>query len=83
MAAVTFSDTGSTTVGNAGGSVTLGGILFSATPKRKLTRSPIDNAFTLNGTAVVNNSTNSQAFTVSSGQILTFQYSASASAGTC
>ncbi|MGY8666835.1 autotransporter domain-containing protein [Bradyrhizobium sp. UFLA05-109] len=76
----TFVDTGSTTVSNTGGSVTLGEILF--TPSAQAYTFTIDNAFTLNGAGVVNNSTNAQTFNVSAGQTLTFQNSASASGGT-
>lgn len=73
-----FTGSGATSISNAGGAVTLGEILFNANAQHY--QIAVDNPFTLTGAGVVNNSGAIQFFGVSSS--LTFQNSASASAGT-
>jgi outer membrane autotransporter protein len=74
----TFSNTGSTTVDNASGNVTIGAISFTAVPNAQAYTINIDNTFTINGAGVTNSSTNTQIFNVNSA---TLSFNNSATAG--
>jgi hypothetical protein len=77
----TFAATGSASVDNASGAVSIGTIDFN-TLAQAYTVS-IENSFTVNGTGVVNNSANvQQTFLVHSGNSLVFQNASSAGSGT-
>jgi hypothetical protein len=60
----TFTNTGSATVDNASGNVTIGAVSFSAVPNAQAFTVNIDNTFIINGAGVTNNSTNTQIFNV-------------------
>jgi len=80
-----FSSTGSTTVDNASGNVTIGAISFTAAPPAQAYTINIDNTFTINGAGVTNSSANTQVFNVdplSNAVPLIFQNSATANNGT-
>jgi autotransporter-associated beta strand protein len=76
----TFATTGSASVDNASGAVSIGTIDFNAAAQAYTVT--IDNAFTVTGTGVVNNSANAQTFLVTSGNSLVFQNASSAGSGT-
>src|ERR1700728_2057481 len=73
----TFSNTGSTTVDNASGNVTIGAISFTASPNAQAYTINIDNTFTINGAGITDSSTNTQIFNVNA----TLNFSNSATAG--
>jgi hypothetical protein len=77
----TFGATGSASVDNASGAVSIGTIDFNAVAQAYTVS--IENSFTVNGTGVVNNSANvQQTFLVNSGDSLVFQNASSAGSGT-
>jgi uncharacterized protein with beta-barrel porin domain len=78
----TFTNTGVTTVANDNGIVVIGEVFFTGTPNAQAYTINIDNPFIVNATGIVNNSTNTQTFNVTSGNSLVFQNGSSASAGT-
>jgi autotransporter-associated beta strand protein len=78
----TFTNTGQTTVANDNGIVIVGTLLFTPAPNNAQAYTfNINNPVILNGSGIVNNSTNLQTFNVSSGNSLVFQNGASASGG--
>jgi autotransporter-associated beta strand protein len=78
----TFTNTGVTTVANDNGIVFIGTLLFTGTPNAQGYTFNIDNPFIVNGSGILNNSTNNQIFNVTSGSSLVFQNGSSASGGT-
>jgi uncharacterized protein with beta-barrel porin domain len=78
----TFTNTGVTTVANDNGIVVIGEVFFTGTPNAQAYTINIDNPFIVNAAGIVNNSTNTQTFNVTSGNALVFQNGSSASAGT-
>ncbi len=76
----TFAATGSTSVDNASGIVSIGAIDFNAVAQAYTIN--IDNPFLINGTGVANNSANTQTFNVTDLNQLVFQNGGSANAGT-
>jgi uncharacterized protein with beta-barrel porin domain len=76
----TFTNTGFTNVANNNGIVSIGEILF--TPTAQSYSFTINDPFIVNATGIVNNSTNTQTFEVTSGNSLVFQNGSAASGGT-
>jgi hypothetical protein len=74
----TFTNTGVATVANDNGIVTIGTIQFSSNAQAYTINA--DNPFIINGTGIVNSSTNTQTFNVSSGRSIAFQLGSTASA---
>jgi len=77
----TFTNTGVTTVANDNGIVTIGEVFFTGTPNAQAYTINIDNPMIVNAAGIINNSTNTQTFNVSSGSSLAFQNGSSASGG--
>src|ERR1700692_3037970 len=69
----TFTNTGVTTVANANGIVIVGELFFTGTPNAQAYTINIDNPMIVNAAGIINNSTNTQTFHVSSGNSLAFQ----------
>jgi hypothetical protein len=78
----TFTNTGVATVGNDNGIVIIGTLFFTAAPNAQAYTFNIDNPFIDNASGILNNSTNTQTFNVTSGNSLVFQNGSSASGGT-
>ena len=81
----TFTNTGSATVDNANGFVTIGATSFTSVPNAQAYTFNIDNTFIINGAGVTNSSTNTQTFNVDplgNAVPLIFQNSATANNGT-
>ena len=75
----TFSNTGTTTVTNNNGIVTIGTIQFIANAQAYAVT--LNNPFIINTLGIINNSTHTQTFEVTSGNSLVFQNGSSASGG--
>jgi uncharacterized protein with beta-barrel porin domain len=78
----TFTNTGTATVANDNGVVTIGTIQFTSAPNAQAYTFNINNPFVVNASGIINNSTNTQTFNVTSGNALVFQNGSSASGGT-
>jgi uncharacterized protein with beta-barrel porin domain len=78
----TFTNTGVTTVANDNGIVIIGELLFTGTPNAQAYTFNLDNPMIVNGSGILNNSTNIQTFNTTSGNSLVFQNGSSASGGT-
>jgi len=76
----TFTNTGTTTVANDAGIVTIGALSFTSNAQAYTFN--IDNPFIINGAGVTNSSTNTQTFNVTSGNSLVFQNGSTANNGT-
>ncbi len=77
----TFTNTGTTTVANDNGVVTIGELFFTLANAQAYTFN-INNPFIVNTAGIINNSTHTQTFKVTSGNSLVFQNGSSASGGT-
>jgi uncharacterized protein with beta-barrel porin domain len=78
----TFTNTGTATVANDNGVVTIGTIQFASAPNAQAYTFNINNPFVVNASGIINNSINTQTFNVTSGNALVFQNGSSASGGT-
>jgi len=76
----TFTNTGTATVTNANGVVTIGTVQFIANAQAYAVT--INNPFIINTSGIINNSAHTQTFEVTSGNSLVFQNGSSASGGT-
>jgi len=79
----TFTSTGTTTVDNNNGVVSVGNIQFTAAPNAQAYTINVDNTFIINGpNGVTNSSTNTQTFNIIAGQAPTLVFNNGASANT-
>src|SRR5580704_2228721 len=74
----TFTNTGVTTVANDNGIVIIGEVFFTGTPNAQAYTINVDNPMIVTATGIINNSTNTQTFNITSGSSLVFQNGSSA-----